>query len=160
VKAPAIKRGLLLLALWLISSMVIYRFVGSGHGSLFPFAIFGSWPVLAVKYMAKLIKGFALPFIIALLPTYYFAIMRLATRLSANRKRGLWIIPGSIHLCGGLLFALTSDMMFPEKPLYGDSYDGYTIRFFLASYVISLGITIAWLAIDWRLAKRQTSAEE
>jgi hypothetical protein len=73
---------------------------------------------------------------------YYLGLIMLTSKLSAGGKPGACLIPGAIHLSGGLAFAVIN--------LGFEALDSW----FIASWIVSLGLALLWLTIDWRLAKR------
>lgn len=155
-------RIFLLLGYWILASIVAFIFAGYGDGSLGPFAILVSWPGFVSTLLNQLLNlrgaGFffeAFLIVLSLSFLYYFGLIRLVTRLSVRAGNSTYLIPRVIHLSGGLAFmvVLNKQYIFPPGILDSETLD-WRAYWFLASYIVSLGITLIWLSIDWRLAKK------
>jgi hypothetical protein len=149
-------RIFLLFGYWLLAFLVVYFFGGYGHGSFFPLFILASWPGFFSKLISNLLNypkagiifGEGLIIGLSLFVLYYLGLMKLVSKLSLTSNKNLRFIPGAIHFGGGLAFILISDKqgILPEGP--------WMTSFYVASYIVSLALTLLWLLIDWRLAKR------
>lgn len=156
-------RVFLLLGYWVILFIVGYVFVGYGDGSAAPFLILSSWSGLIVKLLSQALRlgegGFVFQgslVFLTLFALYYSGLIWLISRLSAVKAWFLFFLPMTIHIGGGIAFMLITE----RDHLWPSEYLGYqakaeSTRFFLASYIIPWVITLAWLLIDWRLAKRR-----
>ena len=156
-----LKRICLLLGYWLAASIAAYRFVGNGDGSLVPFIALASWPGFAIALINQLLKltesglvFYTVPVGLILFITYYLGLIMLTSKLSAGRKAGTCLIPGVIHLSGGLALAVISgkQRVLPQGNLGIEALNS-DAHWFIASYIVTLAIVLLWLTIDWRLAK-------
>jgi len=156
------KRIYLLLGYWLVASVVTFLFGGYGDGSLAPYFILVSWSGFVTKLLSQLLnlrelglffEGFVI--YLSLFFLYYVGLIRLVSRLSAGGDNSAYLIPRVIHFGGVLVFMVASDKqgILPPGFLDSEALD-WRAYWYLASYVISLALTLLWLSIDWRLAKK------
>ena len=156
------KRVFLLFGYWILASIVGYIFAGFGDLSLVPYYILVSWPGFVSKLLIQLLnlreaglffEGFLIG--LSLFSLYYFGLIRLVSRLATRGHKSMYIIPRIIHLGGGLAFMVVSDRQYIlPLGIQGSVTLDWRAYWFLASYIVSLGITLIWLSIDWRLAKQ------
>jgi len=157
------KRIYLLLGYWIVALVVSYTFSGYGDLSLVPFAILVSWSGFVSKLISQLLKlreegllfeGFIIA--LSLFVLYYIGLFRFVSRLSAGKKASTYFIPSIIHFSGGLTFMIMLDKQatLPPGILDSEAVDWGRASWYIASYIVSLVITLLWLSFDWRLAKK------
>jgi len=155
------KRVGLLLAYWLVASIIAYEFAGYGDGSLVPFAVLVSWPGFFSTLLNQLLHarevGLPLEILIvelSLFFLYYAGLIKLVSRLRPARSNCGFLIPSAIHLCGGLALSIILDRQYVlPHAIVGSQTSNFRTYWFIASYAVSLIITVLWFRIDWRLAK-------
>ncbi len=162
------KRIFLLFGYWILASIVAYIFAGFGDLSLAPYFILVSWPgfvstllnqLLNLREVVLFFEGFLIG--LSLFFLYYFGLIRLVSRLSARGHKSTYVIPRIIHLSGGLAFMVVSDRQYLlPLGIQGSVTLDWRVYWFLASYIVSLGITLIWLSIDWRLAKKSQAGAQ
>jgi hypothetical protein len=166
------KRVILLILYWASSIIVSLFFMGSGDGWYAPADLLASWATV-VWFKVRILEG--LPYFYILFLVYLLSIFLINTVFARNvrlavlsiramRCKGpiptsgigqldLPIIPLIIHLSGSI-FALSeykSFRIFPDV-----EFDKGALIFGAMSYAISFLMTILYLALDWRLAKKST----
>jgi len=155
------KRIYLLIGYWLVASIVVYLFSGYGDLSFGPYFILVSWSgfitrllsqLLGLRELDLLFEGFIIH--LSLFILYYAGLIKLVSKLSIGREDSTRL-PKAIHFGGVLVFMVTSDKqgILPPGILSSEALD-WRALWYLASYIVSLALTLLWLSLDWRLAKK------
>jgi len=157
------KRLFILFAYWAVMFFAVIYFVAYGDGSAAPFAILASWGGFVVKLISIALDqsdgGLIFVGLLAFLG-YYFVLLWFISKLRSHKGSRLFPLPAVVHFGGGIALMLISkrDNFLPPAP-YAHRARG-EITFFLASYLFSWALTLAWLYIDWRLAGRQPNKSD
>ncbi|HOW84420.1 MAG TPA: hypothetical protein P5119_03595 [Candidatus Aminicenantes bacterium] len=132
-----VKRIIAFLTFLSISAGIAWILALGTSGTSAPVMAFYSWGFFLARS-----AGISMPLALLILPIYFLVILGVSTLMaSIHWSRGL-VVPIVMHCLGTVVDALTFG------PLVVDE----TASQFLSFCLISLGIFIAYLIFDWRLA--------
>lgn len=132
-------KRLILLAGYLVFSVVFsFGFLGGGDGSPAPTEAFYSWGLLFAYLNDYNPIGCLVSYIVYLCILFLFT-----TFLSWQKKFRGDLVLVCFYLSGSVMAALA----------FGRGYDVPFLIFF-SQYIVSIVVVIAYLGVDWRLAKK------
>lgn len=154
-------RIFLLVGYWLVASIVTFLFCGYGDLSLGPYFVLVSWSgfitrllsqLLGLKELDLLFEGFLIH--LSLFILYYVVLIKLVSKLNRGQKDSAYL-PKGIHFSGVLVFILVSEKegILPPGIFSSEALD-WRALWYLASYIVSVALTLLWLSLDWRLATK------